>query len=485
MLFIRRSLVGLFLAALTFGLLGTAGGLLVGAMQDRLAEDGRPRTARERIFATRIIAAIPDDIRPQITAFGQISSRRTLEVRVPVGGTIVELSPRFVEGGKVKTGELLFGTDPTDARAQVALAMADLSDATREVGEAVEALVLARDELGAATKQSELRNQALARQSNLRSRGVGTEAAVEAAALSASSAEQSILTKRQSLLQAKTRIAASQNLAERRRINLAEAKRRLTDTSVHAEFDGTLGDVNIVAGGIASTNERVGVLVDPTALEVSFRLSSAQFNRLLGDDGELGAINVTTSLDVFGDQISASGPVERSSAVVGEGVTGRLLFAGLISGDIASLRPGDFVTVTLSEPVLSRVILLPAAAVDTDGIVLVLGEEDRLEEVVVTILRRQGDDVLVRGPLGDREVVAERSPLLGAGIRIRPVRDDAIAPTEPETVKLAPERRDKMIAFVEANGFIPTDRKERIIKRLKQDDVPSSLVARLEGRMGG
>ena len=93
-------------------------------------------------------------------------------------------------------------------------------------------------------------------------------------------------------------------------------------------------------------------------------------------------------------------------------------------------RPGDFVTVRVEEPAVRNVVRLPASAYDSDGHVLVLAEDDdRLEEISVDLVRRQGDDVLVRASgLAGREVVRELSPLLGPGIAVRPVlRDGARA----------------------------------------------------------
>jgi hypothetical protein len=68
--------------------------------------------------------------------------------------------------------------------------------------------------------------------------------------------------------------------------------------------------------------------------------------------------------------------------------------------------------------------------------------------------------VIVRAvDLYGREIVAERTPLLGAGIRVRPVRPAAegveAAATEPEMVELDPERRARLVAFVEGNAFMP------------------------------
>ena len=116
-----------------------------------------------------------------------------------------------------------------------------------------------------------------------------------------------------------------------------------------------------------------------------------------------------------------------------------------------------------------------------------MGEEDRLEAATVRVLRRQGDDILVRGPIEGREVVEARSPLLGVGIAVNPLRKGAVpeAPQAPEMVELTDERRAKLVAFVEANQRMPKEAKARVLARLAKSKVPAKMVARIEGRMGG
>lgn len=129
---------------------------------------------------------------------------------------------------------------------------------------------------------------------------------------------------------------------------------------------------------------------------------------------------------------------------------------------------------------------MPATAVDANETVLVLGEENRLREVPVEILRRQGDDVLIRAPqLGGQNIVAERSPLLGQGIAVQPIDPNAGAdgPEPPQMVSLTPERRAELIAFVEESRM-PPQIKTRMLDQLEQDEVPSDVIARLEERMG-
>lgn len=485
MRFLRRSLTGLFLLSLTVGFLAWAGWMLYSAVETRMADDGAGRAARERVFAVNVLPYVAEDITPVLATFGEVRSRRALDIRATVSGTVVELSDSFVDGGEVETGAVLMRIDPAEAESDLARAEADLAEAEAELRDAERALVLAGEELSTTEEQARLRRAALTRQRDLRERGVGTEATVEAAELAASAADQAVVSRRQALAQAEARVDLARNRLARQKINLADAERKLADTTITAEFSGTLGDVSVVEGGLVANNERVGQLTDPNRLEVSFRVSTSQYARLLDQDGQLTRAPVRVTMDVSGIDLSTDGVISRESASVGEGQTGRLLFARL--AEARGFRPGDFVTVRIREPMLNAVARLPATAVDSASRVLVLGEEDRLEEAEVTLLRRQDDDVLIRAPeLAGREVIAARSPLLGAGIKVRPIREnDASAAEQPDTVELTDERRAALMAFVEGNTRMPDDAKARVLAQLAQDKVPAQVVKRLEARMGG
>lgn len=484
MRFFRRSLVGLFLMSVTVALLAVAGNTVYSSLQERWSQETRQRPARERVFSVNVVALEPTEIIPILTSFGEIRSRRTLDIRAPIGGRIVSLADGFEEGGTVTKGSLLARIDPADAQTSVDVATTDVFEAEADFRDAERAVLLAKDELTAAEDQAALRARALARQQDLLARRVGTEAAVETAELAASSAQQAVLSRRQALQQAEARVAQAKTLIERRQITLTNAERLLADTEIFAGFDGRLSDVVVSAGGIVTSNERLAQLVDPDALEVSFRVSTAQYTRLIDEQGELIKAPVRVKLDVLGTDLEVEGRLSRESAAVAEGTTGRVLFASIAAP--RGLRPGDFVTVDVEEPRLDRVVLVPAAAVGPDSTVLVLGEEDRLESAEVQLLRRQGDNVIIRARgLRGREIIAERSQLLGEGIKVKPLRgpEDA-APQEPEMLALDDDRRAKLVAFVEANNRIPNEVKERMLGRLADEKVPAQMVQRLESRMG-
>ena len=486
MRFFGRSLVGLFLAALTVGLLALAGQMIAGAIATRMAGDGPAQPARERVFSANVAVVTPGRVVPEMIAFGEVRSRRTLELRAPRGGTVIEVAEGFEDGAAVSEGQLLLRLDPTEAKSARDLALAAIEEAEAEGREADSALILARDDLAAAAVQTGLRAQAVARQRDLLGRGVGSEAAVETAALSASAADQAVLSRRSALAQAEARVAQAATALTRQRINLAEAERAVADTEMYASFTGRLNGVGVVVGGLVNANERLGEIIDPDALEVAFRLSTQQFARLLDAGGDLIMAPVTIGLDVMGAEVPAVGRLARVGAAVGAGASGRLVYAALDAS--RGFRPGDFVTVRIDEPALDGVALLPGSAVSAAGGVLVLGAENRLEEVTVEVLRRQGDDVIVTAEgLAGREVVTERSPLLGAGIRINPVRPGAAAEVAapPATVTLSEERRAELIAQVEANLRMPAEAKARVLEQLARDEVPVQVVERLEQRQGG
>lgn len=486
MRFLRQSMIGLFLAAATLGLLIYAVFMVGTALQERMSAETKAPPARERVFSVNVMVAEAGEIAPVLQTFGEVQSRRLLELRAAVGGRVIELADDFEDGGVVEAGQVLVRLDPSDAEAAVDRAASDIADAEAEQRDAERALTLARDSLAAAEEQAALRSRAFDRQRDLGERGVSTATATETAELAASTARLAVISSRQAAATAEARVDQSATSLERARIALDEAERRLADTTIEAPFSGTLSAASVVVGRLVSANEQLAELIDPDDLEVSFRLSTAQYARLLDAQGRLIRADVTATLDVAGVDLQARGRISRASAGAGEGATGRLIFAALDSA--AGFKTGDFVTVQVQEPVLQDVVLLPSSALDAGESVLVLGPDDRLEQVAVDLLRRQGDDVLVRGPIEGRQIVRERSPLLGAGIAVKPLNRAVPQPQPTEAadmLELTEERRARLVAFVEGSSAMPQDAKERVLARLSEPRVPAGMVARLESRMGG
>lgn len=479
MRFITRSLMGLMLMTLTLALLALAGNSIRLAYQNQSAGGFGNREARERVFTVEVMDVTLGAQNPEIQTFGEVISGRTLELRAAAAGELVQISDNFREGGFVKKGEVLFQTDPANAKSRLLISENELAEAEADLADARRNLTLAEDEVKAAHRQLELRQTAQDRQNSLRERGVGTDTAMETAALATSSAEQSLLAKRLSLANAQAKIARAETLLGRRKINRDEAVRVLTDTTVKAEFDGVLTDVSVVLGRLVNANERLGSLIDPTALEIAFRVSSEEFRALAA--GNLQDAEVRVSL---GDTASFSGQIDRVSAAVSAGQTGRELFARVQNAEQLNIQPGDFVSVAVREPALQNVAKIPSAAASTNGEVLVVGPENRLEDATVEILRTSGNDLIVRADtIEGRQLVMARAPQLGAGIRVNPRAPGGATIEEKKMVKLDDARRDRILTMLRNNKRMPEAVRDRLIKQFEQDEVLEEVVTRIESRM--
>lgn len=429
MRFLTRSLAGLFITALTFGLLFLAGFQLFSAVQARREGPGPARPVAEQVFTARLATLTPATIDPVMQVFGTVRSRRELQLRAGASGRLTFLDPAMQEGGQVRAGQVLARIDPAAAQAALDTAQAARDEAEARLADARRSVDLAGDDLTAAEGQAALRRDALTRQQRLADRGLGTSVEREAAELATSGAEQAVLSRRSALANAESAVTSAGIALRRAEITLSEARRALDDTQVIAGFDGRVTAVTAVEGALVTMNEQLAKVIDPAALEVEIPLSLDQFARLLAGGRALDGTRVTVVLDGSAGRITAPAVLDRAAASVAAGTAGRTVYARLEARD-ARLRPGDFVTVEIDEPPVDSAAVIPSAAVGADGAVLVLGEGDRLTARPVEVLRRQGDSLVIAVPadLAGARIVAERAPQLGSGIRVRDA--DAPAPQD-------------------------------------------------------
>ncbi|MEJ8472654.1 efflux RND transporter periplasmic adaptor subunit [Roseibium algae] len=496
MRFLTRGLVGLLLLAIMASTISYGVYRVYVAMNKE--EASRRSPVSERTYAVNAAGLVAETVTPVTTAYGQIESWRSLEIRASSEGLLVGVASKFRDGASVLGGELLVRIDPADAQSGLLDAQAGLADAEAQKAEADEAIVVAEQELDAARKQQVLRRQALDRQLQLREKGYSTMVQVEQEQLSLAALEQAMSNRLQSAITARKKIERMELVVERAQISVEDAKRTLEETTITAPFAGTLDQVNGTLGRRVTPSETLAVLIDPTALEVRFSVSTGQFSRFLDENGSLIQVPIVAELDLGERTISIPGTLDRAAAVVAAGEAGRSLYASLDVSPDTALRPGDFVTVKLEEPALDNVVVIPASAASEDGRILVVGDDDRLEDARVRVLRRMGDELVVADVPFGRVYVRERLPHLGAGLKVTPrlVDEDATAPAlgsekplpevAEDLVVLEPARRDALIARLNKSR-IPEDRKAQLLDLLKQPEVSAKLVDRLEsgGQRGG
>ena len=489
--FLLRSFLGLIILSITLGFLIFGSLVLIEALKKRSEKSDNRRFQKERVFAVNVETLNKQIASPKILSYGEIYSKRMLEIRPLVSGRLDYVSEKFVEGGYVKSGDILFRLNQKDYLNELEIAEIDLEDTKAQLSEAISKLDYANLEFEVSESQLNLRKNALDRQTQLAESGLITSSELENTQLAYSSSKQQFLNKQNLVKSSKNAIDKLKIQLKRRSISIDKAKRNLDETEIKAPFDGIIASVNILPGSVINKNEKLGTLLDPNSLEVMFNLSANEFARVIDKDGKLLNLDITAYLKLSNNDIPFSGKIERINPEIMNIGSGRKLFASINLGENKTLRPGDFVVLEIKEPSLKNITVLPSSAVTIDGKIFIVEEDNRLKEIEVTILRRQGNEVIVSGAPTDKEYVMQRSPQLGNGLKIKPLRkkDREISNSvnlskNNELVTISPEKQKKLINILDKLDRMPKSVKDRLYEEINSGKIKAKTLKRLEKNMG-
>jgi len=212
-------------------------------------------------------------------------------------------------------------------------------------------------------------------------------------------------------------------------------------------------------------------------------------------------VDVTATLDLAGAPITVTGVVDRASAEVGAGQTGREIFARIDPDDARVLRPGDFMRVDIAEPRLEGVAVIPATATTSDPVregaviedkkMVAITDEERerfTKRIESNAYIPKDAKARILKQLQEDEIPEDMYARMGGEGRGqgsgRPANGQSETASAGGSIALDDDRRAKLIAFVEGNKRMPADAKTRVLEQLKADEVPAEMVERIESRMG-
>ena len=114
------------------------------------------------------------------------------------------------------------------------------------------------------------------------------------------------------------------------------------------------------------------------------------------------------------------GHLSRVGAEIDPSLGGIQMFASLEDdAQQRGLRAGAFVEIRVPDIIYHDVYRLPAKALSENAYVYVIAD-DRLQKVAVKLVRKLGDEVLVRAELSvDQAIVARTFAGIGPGLRAR------------------------------------------------------------------
>ena len=300
---------------------------------------------------------------------GQTEAFKSVQVKAETSGSVISQPIR--KGTFVKNGELL-----------CELEVGTKSDV---LSEAKVALALSLDELDASIHQYELRVQAAERQKSLLKRGVGTEAAVEAAELSASSAETQSLSKRQAVANVEARIN--------------RATTELNNTKIIAPFDGLLESDTAEYGDFMQTGAPCGTLLALNPIKLigyatETQVSKIEVNttagaRLISGDTVSGTVSfISRSADPTTRTFLVETTVPNENYEIREGSTADIYIS--LAGAKGHLLPQSSLTLNSSGVLGVRIALddkakfIPINIIrDAEEGVWVTGLPDRVDVIIV------------------------------------------------------------------------------------------------------
>ena len=300
---------------------------------------------------------------------GQTEAFKSVQVKAETSGSVISQPIR--KGTFVKNGELL-----------CELEVGTKSDV---LSEAKVALALSLDELDASIHQYELRVQAAERQKSLLKRGVGTEAAVEAAELSASSAETQSLSKRQAVANVEARIN--------------RATTELNNTKIIAPFDVLLESDTAEYGDFMQTGAPCGTLLALNPIKLigyatETQVSKIEVNttagaRLISGDTVSGTVSfISRSADPTTRTFLVETTVPNENYEIREGSTADIYIS--LSGAKGHLLPQSSLTLNSSGVLGVRIALndkakfIPINIIrDAEEGVWVTGLPDTVDVIIV------------------------------------------------------------------------------------------------------
>jgi membrane fusion protein (multidrug efflux system) len=304
---------------------------------------------------------------------GRTSAYLIAEVRPQVNGIVQRR--RFIEGGNVRIGEVLYDLDDSLYRAASDSAKASLLKAQA---------ALRAEQLAAARSAELLRVNLVSVQDN--DRAVAT------------------------LGQAEADAAAAQAAVASSAINLAYAH-------IVAPISGRIGKSNVTQGALVNAGQANSLAtiqqLDPIYVEVN-QSSSEWLSLKQGiDAGRVQSDRSGAPAQILlenGNPYDHEGKFQFADVTV-DPTTGNLLLRAIVPNPNLTLLPGMYVRAVLSEGLLIHGLLAPQVGITRDakgnGSALIVNKEGKAEARTVRVSRTVGDQWLVEEGLssGDRLIV--------------------------------------------------------------------------------
>jgi len=372
----------------------------------------------ERIWQVRGLEVTPGVHQPTLALYGRVTSPHTAQLRAPVEGEIAEVPART--GAFVTAGSLLVRIDPREAALTLRQREADYRDASAALASEELRVDTDRRLLAREREILDIAQRGMERARDLRSRDLGSAAALDDASRTLEQAQLAVVSRQQAITEAAIRHTQLEARRERAAAARDEAQLDFDRTEIKASENARIAEVQVSAGERVRVGDPLLRVYPVRGLEVRASLPESwvpRISELLARDAHPTAI-----ANVDGQRIIAE-----LARLAAETRTGEAGLSGLfeIRQGIEHLTLNRFVHLTLILPAEADSVVVPFEALyGRDRIYRVVDE--RMQALQVTRLGevRSPDGsthALVRHPdlrPGDI-LVATRLPNALEGLRVQ------------------------------------------------------------------
>ena len=373
-----------------------------------------------------------------VDAYGTVAPRESLKLVAEVRGQVVAMHPAFIEGGFVKSGEVLLTIDPRDyelavrrAKVGIRLAQAELDRLAQDILNLNASLKLAKSDVDLALAEAN-------RFKNLAGKNMTSQSVLD-------KADRQLLTSRERMQTLENQLAVTgpnrirlESQLDMARVAMEQAILDLERCQIDTPFDAWVMQKAVETGQHLAVGQTVGSIYRAGAFDIEVKIPLGDLAWFPDGGGSEQGLPVEVLFMENATPKLWHGRLARVKAALDQ--TTRTLPVVIevdepTAGDsiIQSadrLKPGMFVTVRIQGRQVENVHRLPRHLVH-DGDTIYLVADERLSVRPVTILRRFKKSVLISHGLSDGELVVT-TPLSDAvtGMKIRLNTEDGGQRTE-------------------------------------------------------
>lgn len=370
------------------------------------------------------VQAVVKPIPTYFEATGTLASDESTDVAPSVAGKILEVN--FDVGSYVNKGDVLVRLDPRDAQIRLEQAQAQVQQQERAVEQAIAGLRQAQARLGVGDGQTfnienfsqvktvkanlKLAEQELARSERLLESGDISRAVVDqkraqrdALIGQLDEARSNAAVSVKAITSAEAQVGAAKAGVAAARTQVDSARKAVSDTAIFAPISGFVSD------RVADPGEYISPSAPNAKIATIMRTSTLRL-RIDVPEASIGKVNmgqgITLQTTAYPDR-NFAGTVAR--VLPGLNPTARTL---TVEAEVANtdglLKPGQFATVRITQSAPENAVMIPAAAVKTEGDInkVFIVKDGAAREHIVQLGLLENDLIQIKSGVAEGEMVA-------------------------------------------------------------------------------